>query len=48
MTLREVGQAAGGMDYTAVEMAIKRLEERAQRKREWRSQMQQVQEKREK
>jgi REP element-mobilizing transposase RayT len=29
MTLREVGGAVGGMDYTAVAMAIKRLEKRA-------------------
>jgi hypothetical protein len=29
MTLRDVGQAAGGMDYTAVSMAVKRLEQRA-------------------
>jgi REP element-mobilizing transposase RayT len=29
MTLREIGEAVGGMDYTAVSMAIKRLEDRA-------------------
>ena len=29
MTLREVGQAAGGMDYTAVTMSVRRLEQRA-------------------
>lgn len=29
MTLREVGAAVGGRDYTAVAMAIKRIEERA-------------------
>ena len=29
MTLREAGEAAGGMDYTAVAMAVKRLEQRA-------------------
>ena len=28
MTLRALGQAAGGMDYTAVSMAIKRFEQR--------------------
>lgn len=28
LTLRELGEAAGGMDYTAVSMAVKRLEER--------------------
>ena len=29
MTLREAGEAAGGMDYTAVAMAVKRMEQRA-------------------
>jgi len=29
MTLREIGEAAGGTDYTAVAMAIKRFAERA-------------------
>jgi chromosomal replication initiation ATPase DnaA len=29
MTLKEIGSAAGGMDYTAVAMAIKRFEQRA-------------------
>ena len=29
LTLREAGEAAGGMDYTAVAMAVKRLEQRA-------------------
>ena len=33
MTLREAGEAAGGMDYTAVAMAVKRLEQRAVRAR---------------
>ena len=28
MTLRALGEAAGGMDYNAVGMAIKRLERR--------------------
>lgn len=28
LTLGELGEAAGGMDYTAVSMAVKRLEER--------------------
>ena len=30
MTLREIGEAIGGMDYTAVSMAIKRFEARAE------------------
>jgi REP element-mobilizing transposase RayT len=29
MTLREIGEATGGVDYTAVSMAIKRFEDRA-------------------
>ena len=29
LRLREIGEAAGGRDYTAVAMAIKRLEDRA-------------------
>ena len=28
LTLRELGEAAGGMDYAAVSMAVKRLQER--------------------
>ena len=28
MTLRALGEAAGGMDYTAVSMAVKRFEAR--------------------
>ncbi len=31
MTLKEIGEAVGGMDYTAVAMAIKRFEEKAER-----------------
>ena len=31
LTLRELGEAAGGMDYTAVSMAIKRFGERLAR-----------------
>ena len=31
MTLREAGDAAGGVDYTAVAMAVKRMEQRAQK-----------------
>jgi chromosomal replication initiation ATPase DnaA len=30
MTLRELGAKAGGLDYTGVSMAIKRLEARLQ------------------
>ena len=44
MTLREAGQAAGGMDYTAVSMAVKRLEQRAEKDRHCRALIQQVQE----
>jgi len=33
MTLREVGEAVGGMDYTAVAMAIKRFEQKAKREK---------------
>ena len=29
MTLQEIGMVAGGMDYTAVAMAIKRFEQKA-------------------
>jgi len=36
MTLREVGRLAGGMDYTAVSMAIKRFEQRAASNEQWR------------
>jgi len=31
LTLRALGEAAGGMDYTAVSMAVKRFEERLAR-----------------
>jgi len=48
MTLNEVGQVAGGMDYTAVAMAVKRLEQRIAHDRHWRALMQQVQSKCEK
>jgi hypothetical protein len=34
MTLREIGQAVGGLDYTAVAMAIRRLEDRTKRDHE--------------
>ena len=34
MTLREIGNAAGGMDYTAVAMAIKRFGQKAARDRQ--------------
>jgi hypothetical protein len=33
LTLRQLGQEAGGMDYTAVSMAIKRFEQRLGRDR---------------
>jgi len=36
MTLRALGEAAGGMDYTAVSMAIKRLEQRLAKERKLR------------
>jgi chromosomal replication initiation ATPase DnaA len=29
LTLREIGAAAGGMDYTAVAMAVKRFEQKS-------------------
>ncbi len=38
MTLREIGEAVGGMDYTAVAMAVKRFEKKAEKQedlREW-------------
>jgi len=37
MTLRALGEAAGGMDYTAVSMAIKRFEQRLAKERTLRS-----------
>ena len=42
MTLREVGELAGGMDYTAVSMAIKRFEHRAANNGQWRDLMTQM------
>jgi len=36
MTLREVGQLVGGMDYTAVSMAIKKFKQRTARNMRWR------------
>jgi hypothetical protein len=42
MTLREVGRLAGGMDYTAVSMAIKRFEQRATSNEQWRDLMNQM------
>jgi putative transposase len=42
MTLREAGEAAGGMDYTAVAMAVKRLEQRAQNEHSLRQLLQRV------
>jgi putative transposase len=43
MTLRETGEAAGGMDYTAVAMAVKRLEQRAAGARDIRRMMETIQ-----
>ena len=42
MTLREIGKATGGMDYTAVAMAVKRFEEKAAGNRKLRRLMKQV------
>jgi len=42
MTLSEVGGAVGGMDYTAVAMAIKRFEKRAEKSSDLRQWMQVV------
>lgn len=42
LTLKEVGSHAGGMDYTAVAMAIKRFEARAQRDRRLGQAMQRI------
>lgn len=43
LTLREAGEAAGGMDYTAVAMAVKRLEQRARGQRDVQRIMQAIQ-----
>jgi hypothetical protein len=43
MTLREVGQMAGGLDYTAVAMAVKRFEQRAAHNSPWRELMRALQ-----
>ncbi len=48
MTLKEIGEAVGGMDYTAVAMAIKRFETRAVAAPELRALMDQVRSKCEK
>ena len=40
--LKEIGEAAGGMDSTAVAMAIKRLAEQAAKSRQFTSQMRKV------
>ena len=45
MTLREAGDAVGGMDYTAVAMAVKRLEQRAAVDPRWRQLLRQIQDK---
>ena len=42
MTLREMGTAAGGMDYTAVAMAVKRFEQKAAKDTTLRRLMKQV------
>ena len=34
LTIKEIGEAAGGMDYTAVAMAIKRFEEKAKKSKQ--------------
>ena len=44
MTLREIGAAAGGMDYTAVAMAVKRFETEAGRDNKLSGMMQKVRE----
>lgn len=48
MTLKAVGKAAGGMDYTAVAMAIKRFEKRSVKEQSLRQMMQAVRQKCEK
>ena len=48
MTLVQIGKKAGGMDYTAVAMAIKRFEERIKKRRKWRDYQRYVAEKCEK
>ena len=42
MTLKEVGESVGGMDYTAVAMAIKRFETKAKDDRHLRLMMEQA------
>jgi len=42
LTLSEVGGAVGGMDYTAVAMAIKRFEKRTEKATDIRQWMQAV------
>ncbi len=42
MTLRELGEAVGGMDYTAVAMAIKRFERKAKKQERLRQLMKRV------
>ena len=41
-TLKEIGEAAGGMDYTAVAMAINRFEETATKSKQLTSLMRKV------
>ena len=48
MTLKAVGAAVGGMDYTAVAMAIKRFEKRSEKEPKLRQQIQKVRQKCEK
>ncbi len=42
MTLREIGLAVGGVDYTAVAMAIKRFEDKASSDVNLRRQMERI------
>ena len=42
LTLHEIGAAAGGMDYTAVAMAVKRFEQKADSDRTLKKLMKQV------
>ena len=44
MTLREIGEATGGVDYSAVQMMITRFEQRAQKNLRLSSYMQRIKE----
>ncbi len=48
MNLAQIGKKVGGMDYTAVAMAIKRFEERTKKRRKWKGYQRNVVEKCEK